>query len=159
MHRFRYPLAAAALCLAAASARADWVLPAGSTADLGGGTASLGCVDLLDSGTLALSGGSVVTVQDVTVSAGAQLQIGSGQIELAQQWDNQGGASTTTGRVTRVASAGCPLVGAAGPVSLRSEPSAPTPVPATGPAALGLLALALALLGRRRLLRLHRRVA
>lgn len=153
MSRLTPPLAAALLCLAAVPACADWALPAGSTADLGGGTASLGCSSLLDSGSLALNGGALVTAQSVTVSTGAQMLLDSGLVELAQQWDNQGSTTATTGRVTRVASPGCPLIGTAGPVPLRNEPPAPRPVPATGPAALSLLALTLALLGRRSLRR------
>ena len=149
-------LTATLLCLATAPARADWVLPAGGAADLGGGTASMGCVSVQDSGTLTLGGGSLVAAQNVTVYAGAQLLIGSGQVALAQQWSNLGTTTATTGGITRVASPGCPVVGQPGPVPLRAGPDNPdtptaaaTPVPATGPAALALLAAAVALLGRR----------
>lgn len=72
--------------------------------------------------------GALVTARDVTLAAGSQLDIGSGRVELAQQWTNQGSATAGSGGVTRVASAGCPLVGAAGPVLMQAPPT-PQPVP------------------------------
>lgn len=120
----------AALALACTAAQADWVLPSGASASLGGGTASLGCANVHNAGTLALDGGTLVAARDVQVAAGAQLQIGSGWVELAQQWSNQGSVTATSGGALRTASPGCPVAGAAGPVQ---TPSTPTPVPATLP--------------------------
>ena len=122
------PFCLAALALACTAAQADWVLPPGASANLGGGQASLGCTNLQHSGALTLDSGALVAARDVQVAAGAQLQIGSGRVELAQQWLNQGSATATSGGVTRVASPGCPVVGQAGPVPLQAPPS-PLPVP------------------------------
>lgn len=105
-------------------AQADWVLPAGASVQLRGGTARLGCTDLQLAGNLSLSGGSAGAARNVQVAAGGQLDLGSGTVDLAQQWLNQGTVQVTTGSVTRVASAGCPVVGVAGPVQL----VAPAPV-------------------------------
>lgn len=126
----------AALALACTAARADWVVPHGGSANLGQGTASLGCVNVQSSGTLSLDGGALVAARDVVVESGAQLQIGRGQVELAQQWINNGSAMATSGGVVRVASPGCPVVGQAGPVSLQPlTPPIPQPVqlPPGGP--------------------------
>lgn len=121
----------AAMALACATARADWILPSGSSVSLGGGTASMGCVSMQNSGTLAMDASALVAARDVAVAAGAQLQIGSGRVELAQQWINNGTATATSGGVVRMASPGCPLLGSAGPVPLTSAP-APQPVPLPG---------------------------
>lgn len=111
-------------CLAVPSAHADWVIPQGASAQLGGGTVSLGCTDLQLGGTLTLGGGAASAARNVQVATGGQLTVDSGTVHLAQQWTNQGSVTATTGGVTRVASAGCPLVGQAGAVQL----TAPTPV-------------------------------
>ena len=123
----------AALLLVSTGSCANWVLPAGALARLGGGTASMGCVSVQHGGTMALDGGALVAARDVQVAAGAQLQIGSGRVELAQQWTNNGTATATSGGVTRVASPGCPVVGQAGTVALQAPPSPqPVPLPAGG---------------------------
>ncbi|MCZ8093574.1 MAG: IPTL-CTERM sorting domain-containing protein [Acidovorax sp.] len=114
-------------------AQADWVLPTGANVQLGGGSVRLGCTDLQLDGVLSLSGGSVGAARNVQVTAGAQLDVGAGTVDLAQQWSNQGSVSVTTGGVTRVASAGCPVVGSAGPVQL----SAPVPVTVSIPGSSG----------------------
>lgn len=108
-------------------AHADWVVPAGSNVQLGGGSARFGCTDLQLGGVLSLSGGSAGSARNVQVAAGAHMDVGAGAVDLAQQWVNQGSVTVTTGGVTRVASAGCPLVGSAGPVQLVA------PVPVTVP--------------------------
>lgn len=137
------PLCLAALALACTAARADWVLPSGARASLGGGTASMGCASVQHSGVLALDGGALVAARDVQVAAGAQLQIGSGRVELAQQWLNQGSATATSGGVTRVASPGCPVVGQAGPVPLQAPPTPPSPLPVPLPAGGGTASVAI----------------
>lgn len=150
-----YPLAA--LLLAAWPASAEWALPPGAQASLGGGAASLGCADLRNSGTLALgAGGALRAARDVSTQPGALLALDGGQVELAQQWSAAGQVSASGGQVLRTASPGCAVVGQAGPVPVGGgpyTPSAPSPlpVPALAPWALAVLALALAALtGRRR---------
>ena len=116
------------LTLACTAAHADWVLPSGASAQLGGGQASMGCTNVQHSGVLTLDGGALQAARDVQIAAGAQLNIDSGRVELAQLWANQGSATATTGGVTRVASPGCPVVGQAGPIPLQAPPIASTPV-------------------------------
>ena len=114
--------AAAALGWAASAAvpaHADWVLPAGASASLGGGTAQLGCASLSNGGTLQLQGGALRSAANVTVEAGGTFTIDSGTVELAQLWTNNGTATATTGSVTRTASTGCPVAGNPGPVTLQ----------------------------------------
>lgn len=142
----------AALLLATAPASADWVLPPGATADLGGGVVSMGCTDVLNSGSLTLgAGGALVAARDVSTQAGALLALGNGRVELARQWSSSGQVTASSGQVLRTASPGCPLAGQAGPVHLGSSAGAPLPVPATGGWALALLSLLLAGMGRRML--------
>lgn len=150
------PLCLAALALACTAARADWVLPAGASAHLGGGTASMGCVNVQSSGTLTLGGGTLVAARDVATAAGAQLQIDSGQVQLAQQWINAGTVTATSGGVTRQPSPGCPVVGKAGPIPLTAPPGpggagGPHAIPTLGEWGLLLLSALAALAGLRRL--------
>lgn len=123
-------LCVSALVLACTAAQADWVLPAGSSVNLGGGTASMGCANVSSSGTLALNGGALAAARDVLVAAGSTVQLDSGQITLAQQWSNNGTVTATSGGVVRQASPGCAVVGATGPVPLQAPP---TPQPVTLP--------------------------
>ncbi|MFT3812838.1 MAG: IPTL-CTERM sorting domain-containing protein [Acidovorax sp.] len=130
--------AAAALCLAAAAAapaHADWDLPAGASARLGGGTASMGCASLNNGGTLQLQGGALLSATNVAVDTGGTLAIDSGRVELAQQWTNDGTATATTGSVTRTANTGCAVAGTTGPVPLQNTQPQP---PITGPQTLAL---------------------
>ncbi|MCO5356863.1 hypothetical protein [Acidovorax kalamii] len=143
---------AAALLAAMVSAKADWALPAGAAADLGGGTVSMGCSDLsVSGGTLALgTGGALVAARDVSTSAGSSLALNGGRVELAGQWTSTGPVNAGNGQVLRVASPGCLLAGPAGPIPLGGG-AAPVPVPALSPWALALLTpVVLALAGRRR---------
>ena len=136
------------------AAHAQWVIPAGSSADLAGGTTRLGCADLRNQGRLSANGGSVLDAKDIEVVAGAQWLLDSGHVELSQQWGNQGTVTVTTGQVIRIASPGCPLVGQAGPVALTAGSAAtPVAVPALGTAsltALSALLMLLVALGQRR---------
>lgn len=121
----------AALGLASASAQADWVLPPGASARLGGGTAVLGCTNLHSGGALQLDGGALLGARDVQLDAGAQLAVGAGRVALAQQWavDGTASVSLTTGRVERQdASPGCPAVGPVGQLQPALPPPAPQPV-------------------------------
>lgn len=132
MHRERnQALCMAALALACTAAQADWVLPSGSSTRLGGGTASMGCTNVASSGTLALNGGTLAAARDVLVAAGSIVQLDSGQVQLAQQWANNGTVTATSGGVVRVASPGCAVVGATGAVPLQAAP-VPQPVQLPG---------------------------
>ncbi|WP_311220635.1 MULTISPECIES: IPTL-CTERM sorting domain-containing protein [unclassified Acidovorax] len=125
------PLCLATLALACTAANAGWVMPAGTQVHLGGGTATMGCADVASSGTLTLGGGTVRAARDVLVTAGSSVQLDSGQIQLAQQWTNDGTVTATSGGVVRAASTGCPVVGLPGPVPLQALPT-PQPVPLPG---------------------------
>lgn len=116
------------LALACTTVHADWVLPSGASAHLGGGRATMGCVNVQNGGVLALDGGTLQAARDVQVAANAQLDIGSGRVELAQQWSSQGSVTATSGTVVRMASPGCPVVGQAGPIPLQ-VPTTPVPLP------------------------------
>ena len=146
-HARRLAWGAACLLAAALPAHAQFVVPAGSTIDLGGGSADLACTDLLVDGTLVLgAGGSLTGVRDVRIGAGGSLQLAGGSLQLAQQWVNQGAFSAGGGQVVRAAGPACPAVGPLGPF----DPLAPAnavPVPASSPATLGLLAALLAAFG------------
>ena len=146
----------AALVLASASAQADWVLPPGANAHLGGGTATLGCASLHSGGVLGLDDGALLGARDVTLAASAQLAVGAGRVELAQQWSNLGSVTLTSGQVQRKdASPGCPALGPVGPLLPATSPSTPSPQPVptlTQWGALLLSALA-GLLGARQLRR------
>lgn len=147
-------LAGLLMLLAALPAGAAWVLPPGAEAALGGGAASLGCADVANGGALHLgAGGTLAAARDVATQAGALLDLDGARLELAGQWTAAGQVSASGGaQVLRTASPGCPVVGLAGPVPLGGAPAiASTPVPALGPWALALLALAVpALAGRAR---------
>jgi hypothetical protein len=135
------------MLLAALPASAAWVLPPGAEAALGGGGASLGCADVTN------AGGTLAAAREVATQAGALLDLDGARLELAGQWTAAGQLSASGGaQVLRTASPGCPVAGLAGPVPLGGAPAiAPTPVPALGPWALALLALAVpALAGRAR---------
>lgn len=127
--RLAGPLLLFAGVAAVGSVQADWVLPVGASVQLAGGSARLGCTDLQLAGALSLSGGSAGSARNVQVAAGAQLNVGAGTVDLAQQWVNQGTVTVTTGGVTRVASAGCPVVGPAGPVQLAAPVPIAVPLP------------------------------
>lgn len=119
-------------CLTIPAAHADWVLPPGASAQLGGGQVSLGCTDVQLGGSLSMAGGRTSAARNVQVAAGAQLNLDSGSIELAQQWANQGSVTVTTGSATRVASAGCPVIGSTGLVQLTTPTPITVPLPSGG---------------------------
>ncbi|RUP27060.1 MAG: hypothetical protein EKK45_15015 [Curvibacter sp.] len=119
-------------CLTIPTAHADWLLPPGASARLGGGQVNLGCTDVQLGGTLSMGGGRTSAVRNVQVAAGAQLNLDSGSMELAQQWTNQGSVTVTTGSATRVASNGCPVIGTAGLVQLSTPTPVTVPLPSGG---------------------------
>ncbi|WP_406622468.1 IPTL-CTERM sorting domain-containing protein [Acidovorax sp. SDU_ACID1] len=103
----------------------------GASAQLGGGTAALGCASLRSGGALQLDGGALLGARDVQLQAGALLAVGAGHVELAQQWSVDAAASVTltTGRVERKdASPGCPAVGAVGQLLPGTAPPPAQPV-------------------------------
>lgn len=142
---WRYGVVLAAL-LVAASAQAQWVIPAGSGWDMGGGSSDLGCTDLIVEGALTVgSGGSITGVRNVVIAASGSLDLAGGTIQLSQQWTAQGLFTAGGGQVVRVdGGAACPAAGPLGPLDF-----SPKPVPATSPGMLAVLALLLAGLGWR----------
>ena len=135
-----------AMCLVAVSAHADWLIPAGSSWDMGGGSSDLACTDLLVEGALVVgAGGTITGVRNVVIAAGGSLMLDGGTVQLAQQWTNQGTFTAGGGRVVRVdGGVECAAVGPLGPLDF-----SPKPVPATNPGVLAALALLLAGLGWR----------
>lgn len=142
--RYVAPLVAA---MAMGSAHADFLIPAGSSIELGGGSSDLGCTDLLVEGTLVLgAGGAITGVRNVLISPGGTLSLDGGTVQLSQQWTNQGTFNAGGGQVVRVdGGAGCAAVGPLGPLNF----APPTPVPVNNPGVLALMALLLGALGWR----------
>jgi len=84
----RWPLALLTLPLLAVAppALADWVLPPGAAARLNGGTAALGCSDVINGGTITLApGGAVVAVRNATTLTTGTLALDDGRLELAAE--------------------------------------------------------------------------
>lgn len=102
-----------------------------------------------------MGGGQLLGAKDIGVDSGASLDVGSGRIELAQQWSNKGTVTVTTSQVVRVGSADCLLVGQAGAIQLTATPAVgeATPVPTMSAGLLALSSAMLALLGVRQLRR------
>jgi hypothetical protein len=71
-------------------ALADWIVPPGSTVNLGNGTVDLSCTDLIVSGTLQLAAGGVVNARHVTILPGGTIDGGAGTITLGGNWTNSG---------------------------------------------------------------------
>lgn len=67
----------------AAAAHADHRIGAGGVVSLAGGSISLGCTDLLVSGTLNFDSGSYRSVRNVTVLAGGELRGGTGTLRMS----------------------------------------------------------------------------
>ena len=81
----RWPLALLTLPLLAVAppALAHWVLPPGAAARLNGGTAALGCSDVINGGTITLApGGAVVAVRNATTLTTGTLALDDGRLEL-----------------------------------------------------------------------------
>ena len=144
--RYVVPMAAA---LAMASSHAEISVPAGSTIDFGGGSSDLGCSDLIVEGTFVLgAGGSITGVRNVLIAAGGTLSLDGGNVQLSQQFTNQGTFNAGGGQVVRVdGGAGCAPVGPVGPINF--APPAPVQVPVDNPGVLALMAMLLGGLGWR----------
>ena len=148
---WRHGVALAAL-LVAASAQAQWVIPAGAGVDMVGGSTDLACTDLIVEGPLRVGpGGTILGVRNVVIAATGSLDLAGGTIQLSQQWTALGLFTAGGGRVIRIdGGAACPAAGPLGPLDF-----SPKPVPVTSPGMLAALALLLAgtvwCLNRRRL--------
>lgn len=154
-HRWLLALLTLPLLAVAPPALADWVLPPGAAARLNGGTAALGCSDVINGGTITLApDGAVVAVRNATTLTTGTLALDDGRLELAADWTSAGQVSASGGgQVLRAPSPGCPLVGLAGPVAWVE------PVPAVAPWALVALMASLLAAGAARLRRAAARAA
>jgi hypothetical protein len=90
------------LCLlfCASSAHADFVVPAGASVSLGGGTIDLGCTDLSVDGNQQINSGSMLNTRNVSVQSGGILDGGSGNIALVGNWSNGGTFTAGSGTVS-----------------------------------------------------------
>ena len=104
---WRFRAAGLGLLLAGAAAHAQYVVPAGATMGLGGGTMDLACTDVIVDGTLDMQGGTFTNVRHVQIGAGGSLALGSGSVSLAGNWSNAGSFAAGTGSVTIVDNAAC----------------------------------------------------
>ncbi|MBN8556832.1 MAG: IPTL-CTERM sorting domain-containing protein [Proteobacteria bacterium] len=93
--------------LVAATAHADYVVPAGATVGLGGGSIDLGCTDVIVDGTLDLQGGTLTNVRHVQIGAGGNLLLGGGSASLAGNWSNTGAFNAGTGAVNIIDDVAC----------------------------------------------------
>lgn len=94
------------LLLAAGVAQAQYVVPAGATSDMSGGSMFLACTDLIVEGTL--TAGTFTGVRHVQIGAGGSLTLGAGgSISLAGDWSNGGSFNAGTGGVSIVDDAAC----------------------------------------------------
>ena len=99
-------------------AHADIAVPAGASYQLAGGTTNLACTDFQISGAVTQgSGGATIGARNVQISAGGQMDISGGSLQLAQNYTNQGTVLSTGGAITRVNSANCPAQGLLGTVA------------------------------------------
>lgn len=103
----RWPIAGVCLLLATAVAHADYVVPAGASFGLGGGSMDLGCTDVIVDGAFDLQGGSLTNVRHVQIGAAGSLALGSGSVNLAGNWSNGGALNAGTGTVSIVDNAAC----------------------------------------------------
>jgi hypothetical protein len=80
-------------------ARADLVVPAGSSMNVGAGTVDLACTDLLVAGSLALGTGNIINVRHATIQSGGVVDGGSGVLSVGGNWTNVGTFVPGTGAV------------------------------------------------------------
>ena len=104
---WRFRAAGLGLLLAGAAAHAQYVVPAGATMGLGGGTMDLACTDVIVDGTLDMQGDTFVNVRHVQIGAAGSLALGSGSVTLAGNWANAGAFDAGTGSVGIVDDAAC----------------------------------------------------
>lgn len=134
-----------ALCLPMSSAWAFISSPPGSIIDLAGGSLDLAGADLVVEGVLVLGpGGRITGIRNLVIASGGQLDISGGDIELSQQYTNQGEViNQGAGHVTRVdGGPDNPIVGPPGPIAI-IPPAATTVTPVPGLAGAPLLLLSL----------------
>jgi IPTL-CTERM motif len=93
------------------AATADLVVPVNSGYTLNGGSADLGCTDLIVNGALVVDGGSITGIRNVTINAGGSITASSGALALSGNWSNFGVFNAGTGSVSFVDLAGCAAAG------------------------------------------------
>ncbi|CAM5789954.1 MAG: IPTL-CTERM sorting domain-containing protein [Burkholderiales bacterium] len=103
----RWPIAGACLLFATAVAHADYVVPAGASSGLAGGSMDLACTDVIVDGAFDLQGGTLTNVRHVQIGAAGSLTLSSGSISLAGNWSNGGTLNAGTGTVSIVDNAAC----------------------------------------------------
>lgn len=136
-----------ALCLPLSSAWAFISSPPGSSFDLAGGSVDMMGTDLVVEGVLVLGpGGSITGIRNLIIASGGQLDISGGDIELSQQYTNQGEViNDGGGHVTRVdGGPDNPMVGPPGPIVI-NPPAATSVTPVPGLAGGPLLVLSMLL--------------
>ncbi|QBB70549.1 hypothetical protein ELE36_09330 [Pseudolysobacter antarcticus] len=87
------------LLFCASAAHADFVVPAGGSVSLGGGTIDLGCTDLSVGGNQQINSGSMLNTRNLSVQSGGVLDGGSGNIALVGNWSNSGTFNAGSGTV------------------------------------------------------------
>jgi len=75
------------------------VPPGGQFSIPAGGSASLSCTDVSDSGTLSVNAGQLVGIANVAINSGGVLNGGSGLIQFSGNWTNAGTFNPGTGTV------------------------------------------------------------
>lgn len=145
--RYALRLLLLALCLPLSSAWAFISSPPGSSFDLAGGTVDMMGTDLVVEGVLVLGpGGRITGIRNLIIAPGGQLNISGGDMELSQQYTNQGEViNDGGGHITRVdGGPGNPIIGPPGPIVI-TPPAATSVTPVPGLAGGPLLALSLIL--------------
>jgi hypothetical protein len=113
-------VALAVLFSLAGAARADLTVVAGSTVNLGGGTADLSCTDVTVSGTL-MDGGTMRNVRHFSIRpGGVVLTSGGGAIEVGGNWSNAGSFGGGTSSVLFSDVCGLPSASVAGSTTFSS---------------------------------------
>jgi hypothetical protein len=92
-------LACAFVALFSFAAQADYIVPAGGTANLASGVLDLACTDLVVGGSFQVASGTVQNVRNITIQGGGTLDGGSGVIRLGGNWTDSGSFIAGTGEV------------------------------------------------------------
>ncbi len=87
------------LLFCASVAHADFVVPAGGSVSLGGGTIDLGCTNLSVGGSQQINSGNMLNTRNLSVQSGGVLDGGSGNIGLVGNWSNSGTFNAGSGTV------------------------------------------------------------
>lgn len=101
MHNYRaISLAAAATLALSAVASAGVTIPAGANMALNGGQVDAAATDIQIDGRLQLGSGSLINVVNFDAGSGANVQLGSGSIQLNGDWSNLGTMDAGSSQVT-----------------------------------------------------------